>query len=407
MVPASGLTDAVFVPFSPSVSAWLERAQADSGSSWPLLALPPLTLPNGLSASTEVAVAYDNQAATVDATSLRSPPASVSSSQADSASPFSSSSSSSSSSSFPLPISAAASSTAAASSADTYYLSAYLDHRRVDLQRRQKERVALRRLDELLAEEGADDQSTAVTDLAEASDKSKKHKRRQRLSVLDASAARIQRLEQELRAARQDIRKLSEEVGSVAARERLCVQWMDASRALHGGGLLHDRLVTTLINCRTGRLLDASSSFFDFTGFTPGGVLQRVLNRVDSTSTTGEDRQLPDSEYPLVQAKRKANGIGADDKSESIEWVPQRAVKQYPHSLGLLQELLTGQRSSVRASFRCRHADGFVYEPQEMACWVVDVDAEWVQEADGRRWRRPLTFATAYFMDNCVQVEEE
>ena len=381
------------LPFSPSVSEWLERAQADSVSSW---ALPPLTLPERPFASLGCAGQYRMQASTeVDPPSPPSPPASISSSQSDVADSASLVSSAAASSIVP------ASSTTSAS-----HSTSYLDHRRVDLQRRQRERVALRRLDELLASEGdgVDEPPSADGDSAGASGKGNKRRRRQKLCVLDASAARIQRLERQLSMARQDVRLLTQEVNNMTAREQLCVQWMDASRALHGGVLLHDRMVNFLLDCRSGRLLDASSSFFDFTGFTPGGVLQRVLNRLDATSSTGASWQIPECEYPLVRARRCGmSGAEQPDEDEPTEWVAMPSCRQYPHTLRLIDEFHSGKRDNFRAQVRVRWASGDMYEVQ-LTSWVADW--EYVEEADGRRWQRPVTCVSAYSMDNHVYVDE-
>ena len=390
-ISSPGRNEVLFLPFSPSVTAWLDSNEVDSSLSW---ALPPLVLADRPSSSLAIHLPYDECVAhSVDPPSPPSPPASISSSQSDLADTVSQ-------------LSCDASSTRpAAASSNAGHSSSYLDHRRVDLQRRQREKVALLRLDELLAGGATDESLAADGGSAEVSGKAKRRKRRQKLSVLDASAARIQRLERQLRMAKQDNRMLSEEISTMAARERLCVQWMDASKSLHSGGLIHDRLVRTLIDCGSGRLLHANGAFFDFTGFTPGGALQRVMNRIDPRTSTGERQQLPDSEYPLVRARRsRTNDDGQSGEAESTEWTPQQACKQYPRSVRLMQELMSGQRDDFKAPFRCRWADGCVYEFNGNF-WVADW--EWVREADGSRSRRPVRFCISAFWGDWFQVDED
>ena len=52
----------------------------------------------------------------------------------------------------------------------------------------------------------------------------------------------------------------------------------------------------------------------------------------------------------------------------------------------------------------CGEADGYVYEVKSQF-WVVD--AEVLQEDDGSKWRRSLTFMCASTVDEHFRVEEE
>jgi hypothetical protein len=53
----------------------------------------------------------------------------------------------------------------------------------------------------------------------------------------------------------------------------------------------------------------------------------------------------------------------------------------------LLKELYTGKRDSFSCPFRCMHGNGLI-EERETSGWVAK--SEWCQEADGRRWQKPL-----------------
>ena len=61
-------------------------------------------------------------------------------------------------------------------------------------------------------------------------------------------------------------------------------------RALDGANLLGERIIALLIECRSGRLLDANSNFFARSGWTPSEALQHVLNRkyIEPLSSSGQ-----------------------------------------------------------------------------------------------------------------------
>ena len=141
----------------------------------------------------------------------------------------------------------------------------------------------------------------------------------------------------------------------MVVRERQGMQWLDASHSLHGAGLLDDRLAVTLMDCRTGRLLDANGGFFTLTGFTPGGVLQRILDPILASledDQLGFDSSTPTSELPLVQDKKSS------DEGGLLRWVPLRPCRQYPRTMQLLGEIVSAQRDDCYAPFRCRFVDG-------------------------------------------------
>ena len=271
-----------------------------------------------------------------------------------------------------------------------------------------KEIAAVTRLEQLCTgRQGGEVAAAALT----AQRRKRKRTRQYKLAVLEASAAHIERLERLLGEAEQAkcvsesrARMLSEEVGGLLEHERQSLQWQDASRALHSSGLLCDRFATNLFCCRSGRLLDASSSFFTMTGFTPGGILHQVFTPLFDQS--GDPHSDPPS-YPLVRARRggACDGGASCGESESTEWEPLRPLKQYPLTLRLLNEFFTGQRTTFRSSFRGRFADGYTYELLQKSFWIVDW--EWTHEADGSRWRRPLTFATASALDEYFKVDDE
>lgn len=190
----------------------------------------------------------------------------------------------------------------------------------------------------------------------------------------------------------------------MVARERQVKRWLGASRSLSGAGLLNERFAYLLMDCRSGRLLDANGLFFDVTGFTPCGVLQRVLDPVLASLNAVA---TPLSDIPLIK-EECCDGVNeGGDCSVSrrqARWKPLRPLRQYPATVSLMEQLLTGHCDSGAAMFRCRWADGCGYEMQSNV-WVVD--AEWVVEADGRRWRRPLTFVAAAPVDGYCLVDEQ
>ena len=235
-------------------------------------------------------------------------------------------------------------------------------HRSGEAHRRHKERAALRRLHDMCAVEGAAvEGSEQLCHTAAALSRPGHKRRRHKLSVLEASAARIQRLEELLnaselsnRVSEAQLSTLNDEISGMVRRERRGMQWLDASRALHETALLDDRLSYTLLDCRTGRLLDANSAFFSLTGFTPGGALQRVLDPVlaspDTTAT-------PLSDIPLVRAN-KTNPTHVSSSRGPMQWVPLWPCRQYPGAVRLLHELRTAKRDRYRAPFRTRWLDG-------------------------------------------------
>ena len=240
-----------------------------------------------------------------------------------------------------------------------------VQHRRADTERRHREKAAIRRLEELAgAEESCHLPAAAATATTADPSSVRQKRKRRKLSVLQASAARIERLEALLHASELTNRmsearmqRMSEEISGIVTRERRNIQWLVASNVLRGAGLLGDHFASTLMDCRTGLLLDANSTFFATTGFTPGGVLQRLLDRVGSVSQTEQ------YEYPLVRARRSVH-YGNHSGGGSAQWVALQPCRQYPRTMHLLQEMLTGQRDNFRAPFRCRWADGWAYEIQ-------------------------------------------
>ena len=283
-------------------------------------------------------------------------------------------------------------------------------HRSAEAQRRRREKVLLRRLEELSAAEGERGDEQQLTGAASTSASTVKQKRQKRkrnkLSVLEASALRIERLERLLNAAElanrmseAHVQMMSDEISSLVQRERQSMQWL-ASRALRGSAMLDERFAYTLMCCRTGRLLDANSNFFTITGFTPSNILQRVLDPILATPGTPA---TPLSDIPLVRGKRLLSSPSGVSGQEE-QWVPLRPPRQYPGSVRLLQELLTGKRDTYSAPFRSRWADGCVYETHPTV-WLGDV--EWVEEANGDRWRRPLTFVCVAQIEDFCRVDEE
>ena len=219
-------------------------------------------------------------------------------------------------------------------------------HRRSDAARRHREKAAVRRL-EVLAAGPEHDDGTACSPGA-----SQRQQKRHKLSVLEASAARIEQLERLLSEAGRANQRLSNEVSDVVNRERDSLRYADASLALHSVALVSERLVRALLDCRSDRLLDASSAFFHFTGFTPGGVLQRVLCCSDPSTRDGHRKRLPASEYPLVRARHSTSS----GHNETVEWIPLQASPQYSRTRQLLHELLAGERETIHVPFRTRWA---------------------------------------------------
>ena len=402
-------TAAFDTPLSPPAPDWLSHTETDLSLAW-----QPSPVPRAVSTSaTSSALAIDEDL--LSASKRHTCPAL----SLSLASPLSHSTTSPSLSAQPLPLavdsnvsalpftSAAADSAKRANALPPAVMAER--HRRTDTRRRVKEIAAVKRLEQLCT----GGQGEIVTGAALTTQRRKRKRtssRQYKLSTLQASAAHIERLERLLGEAQQAnrvsesrVRLLSEEVGSLLERERRGLQWQDASRALRSAGLLCDRFATNLFCCRSGRLLDASSSFFTMTGFTPGGILSRVLTPLFEQSRDPHNEFA----YPLVRARRggACDGGASCGASESTEWEPLRPVQQFPHTLRLLNEFFNGQRTTFRASFRGRFADGYSYELLQKSFWIVD--SEWAVNADGSRWRRPLTFATASALDEYLRVDEE
>lgn len=374
------------------IATWPDDAQLiiawPSPPPLPPLALSPASTPIPLSTTnTPTAVPDDYVVASQSALSTLTSPSS-------SASPTSSSSSPST----------------AESSQSKWTESQLAMHRRVDAKRREKQRVALLRLEALCTVpepiEETDSKQQSSDAAGASSDKSRQNRRkRHKLTVLEASAARIERLERLLQSAEINnrrseahIRALSTEVGVLVTRERHRAQWIDSARTLHTSRM-DDRYAFTLIHCRTGRLLEANTAFFTHTGFTPSGVLQRHLHEFGDNSN-GYD-------FPLMRDKRRQKRVCAGEGAAvAVQWVPLRPYPQYPSTLQLMGELMTGQRDYLIAPLRCRWADGCGYEVKAHM-WIVDKGEEWVCEADGRRWQRPLTLAVASPSDGVISLDDE
>ena len=179
------------------------------------------------------------------------------------------------------------------------------------------------------------------------------------------------------------------------------MQWLDGSLTRHSAGSMSFSFCTTLLDCRSGRLLDASSTFFRTTGFTPGGALQKLLDHfaLPSSPDDAPPVAITDADFPLIRAKREP----ADADLGAVRWTPLWPAKQYPSTLQLLQQFLLGELRTLRAPVGCRWADGCAYE-FEANFWAVE--SEVVVEKDGRRWRRPLRMSVAGALDHYCLVDE-
>ena len=239
-------------------------------------------------------------------------------------------------------------------------------------QRRDRERAALRRLEQLVDGDGVVEQPPPAGRL-----------KRVRLSVLEESAARIEWLERLLsqadmarRRAEAQAQLLSEQVSGMVASERQGLQWLDNTRTLASSSSLGDRIAHTLKDCRSGQLLDANDCFFEVTGLSPEDVLQRWTY----PSPASHHDASGDCPHSLSHSGSGSGSWPRRVHSESTVG----SCRQYPRSQRLLQELLAGQRDSFRAQFRCCFSDGHVYEFASNV-WVVD--SEWMEEADGSGWQ--------------------
>ena len=178
--------------------------------------------------------------------------------------------------------------------------------------------------------------------------------------------------------------------------ERQMMQWLEALRPIRGTSLLDGHFAYTLMDCQSGRRLDANNAFFSVSGFSPGGVLQRVLDPVLALS----DSATPLSNAPLVRKRL----CSTTDMRQQIQWVPLRPLRQYPATVRLVRELLTARVDDVLVTFRSRFVNGQAYEFQAHV-WVAD--AEWVEQEDGSKCRRPLTYATAVSVGCLCRIDEE
>ena len=289
-------------------------------------------------------------------------------------------------------------------------------HRRANTQRRQREGEAVRLLDEL-SDPLADFHCVAsafATPLARP--KRRRRSGRDKLSVLHASAVRIQQLELMLsaaqghtRAAEATAQRVSCELDSALQRERDGLQWMDSARSLQSSSLLDDRISYLLVDWRTGQALHANTSFYAVTGFTPTGVLQRIM------ASPGDATQ-PISEVPLV-CRRRSNERGCGqvyprlqlsttderDDDEQCEWTPRRNCRQFPSSLLAIRDVWLGQKESCCVPLRTQ----CMFKTYEIPAHVWVADKEYEYEADGRRWQRPVTFVIAAPVDQHCEVEDE
>ena len=273
-------------------------------------------------------------------------------------------------------------------------------HRRANAQRRQRESEALRRLEEL-----SEDQAYDPLASSSSSTRHKRQKRssRNKLSVLQASAERIQQLErmlfvaeQQKRAADAATRRVNTELSAVLQNERHGLQWLDSTRSLHSSTLLDDRFSLLLVEWRTGKALHANSRFYAVTGFTPSGILQRSFAPPPGCRLAPQD-----CEPPLVRQRKRS--VRTIDAAEQWEWVPRPKVSQYPSSLLEIKSVMLGERASCYVPTRSRCLDA-TYEVQTHV-WMVD--SEFAQEEDGRKWRRPLTYMLATTVDEYRRLDED
>ena len=227
----------------------------------------------------------------------------------------------------------------------------------MDAERRRKERAALDELDVLSSEDGGHE--LPQVEAASVVCATRQRYKRNRLAVLQATAQRIQQLEQLLNSAElakhmaeAQARALSMEVGSKAVRARQRVQWLGSARTLDGAGLLSDHMARTLFDARSGQLLDASSSFFAMTGFTPGGLLQHdcPVPAADASKrpVTDSDDLLDSAQASVSSSDGRRGAVGSE------QWTMSKPVKQYPRTTALIKRMMAGQLDSFQAPMRCR-----------------------------------------------------
>ena len=391
----------LIIPSSPDLPSSVDWSTADGSALWPVSSLPPTPCANSvddsattlpLSPAAQACVAWHSMqdvcSPLSDGTSSSSPthsstalPPSSSASASESVPPLEQQSRAPNKPSLPQPA---------------------LLHRQANTARRHKENVALRRLDELNKRSEHFNYRAAPPTLAV------EQKRSDKLSVLEASAERIQQLEWLLsaseevnRASEAAMRRVSNELSSVLRHERRGLQWLDSARALHSSTLLDDRFSYLLMERRTGKALHANSAFYAVTGFTPSGVLQRIFSQSPMCPAPA-----PVNEVPLVRRKRHSaepsRRVEQLDE-EHWEWVPRPRTLQYPSTIQAVSDVMMGERPSCYVPIRTRCMDA----TYEMLAHVWAVDSEWMEEPDGRRWQQASTFIVAAAVDQYSLVQDE
>ena len=343
-------------------------------------------------------------------------------------------------------------------------------HRQLDSNRRAKERAALQRLEQLTnrqrrkrredsrGEEEEDEEEKVEAPTKRASDTRK----REKLSVLEASVAHIERLQrlverltqagdvkdrrvQEMahhlrlaatNCAHIETRTASDaELSSFAHSAAEYVQYLDSQHALYSSLFVHSDLSLMLLDLRTSCVLDANSRFLQQTRFEREQVVGKRINgkgsrdaeseaaaaqyeivKVRDRSAAGRQtaREQCQRSRTAMRGRRRAGQSSGDGSSggeaeideeqleDELPWIDSPPTRQYPSSLRCLIELSQGTRDSFRAPWRCLFALGELVEV-ESVCSIAR--RQTVVEADGRVWERPVSIVIANGWTDAVPID--
>jgi hypothetical protein len=150
--------------------------------------------------------------------------------------------------------------------------------------------------------------------------------------------------------------------------------------SLYMSAFLHSPFCLVITDVSTGRVVDANARFFSWSGWARHEILNKRFTRAHSViSPSGSFPLHTPPQHDLSDAPLVQVGPGKMRR-------PSMVPPQFPRSVELKKELLDGRVSVINASWRNVLADGRVYE-MDCRSWVSRYDS--IQDGVGRAIRIP------------------
>ena len=185
------------------------------------------------------------------------------------------------------------------------------------------------------------------------------------------------------------------------------LRYLEEQRSLHSSYFSGSGVCMMLIDVTTQRMMDANATFFSMSGWTPAEILHRrcsvPAHELLATLSQEQGGEAKGNSRWFMDSEDNDRPMVRRRRADgSTALVPIPYLRQYPSTVRLLGEMLEGRITSYRGQWRCVWADSNAYE-SEMMAWVAK--SEWVEEPDGRRWERPTQALVVAAPDSCIRLD--